>query len=57
MAINLTAVNVIATKRIMPGVVDGFFKSGPLMRMLRSRFSQRWAGPLIQENFLELGTL
>jgi hypothetical protein len=52
MAINLTAVNTIATKRIMPGVVDGFFKSGPLMRMLRARFSQRWAGPLIQENFL-----
>lgn len=52
MAIALTAVNTIATTRIMPGVVDGFFKSGPLMRMLRARFSQRWAGPLIQENFL-----
>lgn len=52
--INLTAVNTIATTRIMPGVVDGFFKMGPLMRMLRARFNQRWAGPTIQENYLNL---
>ena len=52
MSINLTAVNTIATTRIMPGVVDGFFKMGPLMRMLRARFNQKWAGPTIQENYL-----
>lgn len=52
MAINLSIANTIATTRIMPGVVDGFFKMGPLTRMLRARFNRRWAGPTIQDNFL-----
>ena len=52
MAILLDEVNTITQKTIMPGVVDNFFKSGPLMAYLRSRFTRRWNGPLIQENYL-----
>ncbi len=52
MAILLDEVNTITQKTIMPGVVDNFFKSGPLMAYLKSRFTRRWVGPLIQENYL-----
>lgn len=48
----LTEVNTIATKTIMPGVVDNFFRAGPVMAFLKSRFNRRWAGPQIQENYL-----
>lgn len=51
--IQLDAVNTVATKRIMPGVVDNFFKAGPLMAYLKARFNQKWTGPLIQENYLD----
>ena len=36
----------------MRGVVDSFFRSGPLTALARNRFTQRWAGPQIQENFI-----
>lgn len=52
MAILLDEVNTITTKRIMPGVADNFFKAGPLMAYLRNRFTQKWSGPTIQENYL-----
>lgn len=48
----LDEVNTITQKRIMPGVVDNFFKAGPITAYLKSRFTQRWAGPTIQENYL-----
>ena len=48
----LDPINTIATKKIMPGVVDNFFKAGPLIAFLKTRFSQRWTGPQIQENYL-----
>ncbi len=48
----LTEVNAIATTRIMRGVVDSFFKAGPIMAFLRRRFNQRWTGPRIQEDYL-----
>lgn len=52
MAIQLDEINTATTKMIMPGVVDGFFKAGPLMAMAKSRFSRKWVGPQIQENFM-----
>ncbi len=52
MSIQLDPVNTIATKKIMPGVVDNFFKMGPLMAYLKTRFTRKWTGPQIQENFL-----
>jgi hypothetical protein len=48
----LDEVNTITQKRIMPGVVDNFFKAGPITAYLRSRFTQKWYGPIIQENYL-----
>lgn len=52
MSIQLDPVNTVATKKILPGVVDNFFKSGPLIAYLKTRFNRRWTGPLIQENFM-----
>lgn len=52
MAIQLDEVNTVATKRIMPGVVDNYFKAGPLMANLKTRFTRKWAGPQIQETYL-----
>lgn len=51
MAILLDEVNTVATKKIMPGVVDNFFKAGPMIAYLKTRFTRRWTGPLIQENY------
>jgi len=49
----LDPVNTIATKRIIPGVVDLVFKSGPLVAFLRRNCLQRYeGGPSWQENFL-----
>ena len=53
MAIQLDEVNTIATKRIQPGLVDNYFKSGPLIAYLKTRFNRKWTGPLIQENFID----
>ena len=52
MAININDVNTVVTKTIQPGVVDGYFKAGPLIAMCRARFTRKWIGPQIQENFL-----
>ena len=52
MAILLDDVNTVTTKTIMPGVVDNFFKAGPLVAYLKNRFTRRWIGPQIQENYM-----
>ena len=51
-SILLDDVNTVTTKTIMPGVVDNFFKAGPVIAYLRSRFTRRWVGPQIQENYM-----
>jgi len=51
-AIQLDDVNTTVTKEIEPGVVDGYFKAGPVIAMAKSRFSRKWVGPQIQENFM-----
>ena len=48
----LDDVNTVTTKTIMPGVVDNFFKAGPLVAYLKTRFTRRWIGPQIQENYM-----
>ncbi len=48
----LTEIETITQKTIQPGVVDNYFKAGPIIRMLMRRFNRRWAGPQIQENYL-----
>lgn len=50
--IQLDPVNTVATKRIMPGVVDNFFKQGPVIAYMKTRFNRKWTGPQIQENFM-----
>jgi hypothetical protein len=52
MAIQLDDVNTTTTKEIMPGVVDGYFRAGPVIAMARARFTRKWVGPQIQENFM-----
>jgi hypothetical protein len=48
----LDPVNTIATKRIVPGVVDLVFKNDPLMAFLRRNCLMRYeGGPSWQENF------
>lgn len=51
-AIQLDDVNTITTKDIMPGVADNFFRSGPVTAYMRARFTRKWVGPQIQENYL-----
>jgi hypothetical protein len=51
-AILLDDINTVTTKTIMPGVVDNFFKAGPVIAYLKSRFTRRWVGPQIQENYM-----
>ncbi len=51
-SILLDDVNTVTTKTIMPGVVDNFFKSGPVIAYLKTRFTRRWIGPQIQENYM-----
>lgn len=49
----LDPVNTIATKRIVPGVTDLVFKSGPLLAALRRNCLMRYeGGPSWQENLL-----
>lgn len=50
--VQLDDVNTITTKDIMPGVADNFFKSGPVTAYLKARFTRKWVGPQIQENYL-----
>lgn len=52
MAIQLDDVNTVTTKEIMPGVVDGYFRAGPFIAMAKARFTRKWIGPQIQENFM-----
>ncbi len=52
MAIQLDDVNTVVTKDIAPGVVDGYFKGGPCVAMCKSRFTRKWIGPQIQENYM-----
>jgi hypothetical protein len=41
------------TKRIMPGLVDNFFKNGPIMAYCKRNRMKPWVGgPQIQENYL-----
>lgn len=48
----LNELNTVTQKMILPGVVDNYFLSGPVIAMLKSRFTRKWVGPQIQENFL-----
>ena len=50
--IQLDDVNTTVTKEIAPGVVDGYFKAGPVIAMAKARFTRKWIGPQIQENFM-----
>lgn len=50
--IQFDVVNTVATKKIMPGVVDNFFKSGPWTAYMKQRFNRKWTGPSVQENFM-----
>jgi len=52
MPLQLDDVNTTVTKEIQPGVVDNYFKAGPMIAMCKSRFTKKWIGPQIQENFL-----
>lgn len=53
MAINLDEINTLSVKKIMPGVVDSFFKNDPLLAFLKKNRYKVWTGgPQIQENFL-----
>lgn len=51
-SILLDDTNTVTTKTIMPGVVDNFFRAGPTIAYLKSRFTRRWVGPQIQENYM-----
>jgi hypothetical protein len=44
--------NTATQKQILPGIADNYFKGGPLMALLKSRFNRKWEGTQIQENFL-----
>lgn len=50
---NLDEVNTGVTRRIMPGLIDSFFKHGPVMAYLRKNRMKPWTGGAqIQSNFL-----
>jgi hypothetical protein len=50
---NLDEINTLTTKKIMPGLVDNFFKNSPVLAFLkRNRYKVWTGGPQIQENFL-----
>jgi len=51
-AIALSELNTVMTATIMPGVVDGYFKAGPFIAMCKARFTRKWQGHTIQENFM-----
>lgn len=53
MAIQLDEINTVATKKIMPGLVDNFFKNSPVLAYAkRNRYDIWQGGPQIQENYL-----
>jgi len=50
---NLDEVNTLARKKILPGLVDNFFKNSPLLAYCKNDRLGDWkGGPQIQENFL-----
>lgn len=50
---NLDEINTLTRKKIMPGLVDNFFKNGPLLAYCKNDRLGDWTGgPQIQENFL-----
>lgn len=49
----LDEINTAVTKNIQPGVVDGYFKAGPLMRYVKEKRMKSFpGGASIQSNFL-----
>src|SRR6266540_3963624 len=50
--LQLDDVNTVVTKEIQPGVVDAYFRAGPAIAMCRQRFTRKWIGPQMQENFM-----
>ncbi len=52
MAINLDDTNTVVTKQIQPGIVDGYFRAGPVIAMAKSRFTRKWTGNQLQDNFM-----
>lgn len=52
LAPQLNEVNTVTQKTILPGIADNYFLAGPLTAKLKSRFTRRWQGTQIQENFL-----
>lgn len=49
---NLDPINTAATKNIMPGLADNFFKNDPLLLFMKERYHTYPGGPQIQENFI-----
>src|SRR5204863_8571938 len=54
--LQLDDVNTVVTKEIQPGVVDAYFRAGPAIAMCRQRFTRKWIGPQMQENFQRTGS-
>lgn len=53
MPLQFDEINTAATKRILPGVADSFFKADPLLEYLKRNRYQVWTGgPQIQENYI-----
>lgn len=52
MALLINELNTVMTEEIQPGIVDGYFKAGPLIAMCKARFNRRWTGHTIQDNFM-----
>lgn len=49
----LDVVNTVATKKIVPGVVDNVFKNSPLLALMKQKNLREYpGGPSWQENFL-----
>ena len=56
MAILLDELNTATHKKIVPGIADLFFRNDPLLAYLkRNRYKVWTGGPLIQENYLDIG--
>lgn len=50
---SINELNALTKVHIMPGIADGFFKAGPVMALLKSRYSTKFpGGSKIQEQLL-----
>jgi hypothetical protein len=49
-ALNIDQLNAIVLKEIMPGIVDNFFKSTPLLQYMKERHAKTFHGEPIQSN-------